>query len=81
MRLLIDGYNLLHASDLFGEGESRGTLRGSRDALLERIDGRQANPFDRSIDVHVSHLRKKLGGKDRIKTVRGVGYQFVLESE
>lgn len=34
MRLLIDGYNLLHATDLFGAGELAGTLRGSREALL-----------------------------------------------
>jgi len=32
--LLIDGYNLLHATDLFGVGEHAGTLRGSREALL-----------------------------------------------
>jgi two-component system response regulator CpxR len=51
----------------------------SREALLDRIDGRQASPFDRSIDVHVSHLRRKLGGDSpRIRTIRGVGYQFVL---
>src|SRR5689334_8089120 len=53
----------------------------SREALLDRIDGRQANPFDRSIDVHVSHLRRKLGGESpRIRTIRGVGYQFVLSA-
>lgn len=34
MRLLIDGYNLLHVTDLFGSGKSAGTLQGSRDALL-----------------------------------------------
>jgi uncharacterized protein len=34
MRLLIDGYNLLHVTDLFGSGPSAGTLQGSRDALL-----------------------------------------------
>lgn len=34
MRLLIDGYNLLHATDLFGVGEDAGTLQGSRTALL-----------------------------------------------
>jgi two-component system response regulator CpxR len=51
----------------------------SRDALLDRIDGRQASPFDRSIDVHISHLRRKLGGESpRIRTIRGVGYQFAL---
>ncbi|MGL4514292.1 MAG: NYN domain-containing protein [Lacipirellulaceae bacterium] len=45
MRLLIDGYNLLHASDLFGSGSLAGTLRGSREALLEflstRLDERE----------------------------------------
>lgn len=51
----------------------------SRDALLDRIDGRQAEPFDRAIDVHISHLRRKLGGETPcIRTVRGIGYQFVL---
>jgi predicted RNA-binding protein with PIN domain len=34
MRLLIDGYNLLHVTDLFGSGKNAGTLQGSRDALL-----------------------------------------------
>ena len=49
----------------------------SRDALMENLYNRKATPFDRSIDMHVSHLRKKLE-RDRtiIKTVRGVGYQF-----
>ena len=45
MRLLIDGYNLLHATDLFGAGELAGTLRGSREALVDflvrRLDKRQ----------------------------------------
>ena len=48
----------------------------SRDELMESLYGRKATPFDRSIDMHVSHLRKKLSGS-RIKTIRGVGYQFV----
>ncbi len=34
MRILIDGYNLLHATDLFGTGADAGTLQGSREALL-----------------------------------------------
>lgn len=34
MRLLIDGYNLLHATDVFGSGPAAGTLQGSREALL-----------------------------------------------
>ncbi len=32
----------------------------SRDALMEKMYNRKATPFDRSIDMHVSHLRKKL---------------------
>jgi len=50
----------------------------SRDDLMEELYGRKATPFDRSVDMHISHLRKKLeGDKPLIKTVRGVGYQFV----
>jgi two-component system response regulator CpxR len=52
----------------------------SRDALMENLYGRKATPFDRSIDMHVSHLRKKIAG-NRIKTIRGVGYQFVRSPE
>jgi two-component system response regulator CpxR len=49
----------------------------SRDALMESMYNRKSTPFDRSIDMHVSHLRKKLeGDRTLIKTVRGVGYQF-----
>ena len=50
----------------------------TRDQIMERLYDRSAGPFDRAIDMHVSHLRKKLGvGASRIKTVRGSGYQFV----
>lgn len=49
----------------------------SRDALMETFYNRKATPFDRSIDMHISHLRKKLeSGETLIKTIRGVGYQF-----
>jgi two-component system, OmpR family, response regulator CpxR len=52
-----------------------------RDELVRIVLGRQFSPFDRSIDVHISHLRKKLGshagGQERIITVRGTGYQYV----
>ncbi|MDH4249341.1 MAG: helix-turn-helix domain-containing protein, partial [Deltaproteobacteria bacterium] len=55
----------------------------SRDALLDRVRGRNFEAFDRSIDVHVSHLRQKLGDDpvhpQFIKTVRGVGYQFLKQ--
>ncbi len=54
----------------------------SRDELMERIYKRQASPFERSIDMHVSHLRRKLETTRRlIKTVRGVGYQFCRTAE
>jgi two-component system OmpR family response regulator len=55
----------------------------SRDQLLDLARGRQAIPFDRSIDIQVSRLRRKLGddAKDSqlIKTVRGGGYLFTPE--
>jgi two-component system response regulator CpxR len=51
----------------------------SRDQMMEAIYGRKSGPFDRAMDMHISHLRKKLecGGRTLIKTVRGVGYQFI----
>jgi two-component system response regulator CpxR len=52
----------------------------SRERLVDAVLGRKFSPFDRSIDMHVSKVRKKLGdgedGNDYIKTVRGVGYIF-----
>jgi two-component system response regulator CpxR len=49
----------------------------SRDDLMESIYNRKTTPFDRSIDMHISHLRKKLERtRSIIKTIRGVGYQF-----
>src|SRR5689334_146030 len=54
----------------------------SRDALMENFYNRKATPFDRSIDMHISHLRKKLeNGESLIKTIRGVGYQFCRTPE
>ena len=54
----------------------------SRDQLSQELYGRDASPFDRSIDVHVSHLRKKLeAAGDCIRTVRGVGYQFAASAQ
>jgi len=54
----------------------------SRDALMENFYSRKATPFDRSLDMHISHLRKKLeNGEALIKTIRGVGYQFALSPE
>ncbi|WP_406699197.1 response regulator transcription factor [Singulisphaera sp. Ch08] len=54
----------------------------SRDALTTALHQRRATPFDRSIDVHISHIRKKLKRHgDRIRTVRGIGYLFCSEAE
>ena len=54
----------------------------SRDALMEKFFNRKATPYDRSIDMHISHLRKKLeAGDSLIKTIRGVGYQFSRSPE
>jgi len=55
----------------------------SREQLINLVRGNADEAFDRSIDVHVSHLRKKLGDDPRrpqiVKTVRGVGYLFALD--
>ena len=52
----------------------------TREHLVDTVLSRKFSPFDRSIDMHVSKIRKKLGdsenGSDHIKTVRGVGYIF-----
>ena len=55
----------------------------SRDDLAAVLYHREATPYERSIDVHISHLRRKLeaGGHPLIRTVRGVGYQFVTEAQ
>lgn len=54
----------------------------ARDELVRTVLNRRFSPFDRSIDTHVSNLRRKLGpgpdGLDRIKSLRGVGYQYAL---
>ncbi|HEX9777859.1 MAG TPA: response regulator transcription factor [Geopsychrobacteraceae bacterium] len=53
-----------------------------REDLVQQVLGRKLSPYDRSIDVHISSLRKKLGalpeGGERIKTIRGVGYLYTL---
>jgi len=56
-----------------------------REELVKEVLGRELSPFDRSIDMHVSNLRKKLGhqsnGLERIKTIRGVGYIYGAPAE
>ena len=57
----------------------------TREALLEEVSDRRFDVFDRSIDVHVSQVRRKLGDDAKqprfIRTVRGVGYKLEDSSE
>lgn len=57
----------------------------TRDQLLDEIAGRNYDVFDRSIDVHISSLRRKLGDDFKnpryIKTVRSVGYMLVPSAD
>jgi two-component system response regulator CpxR len=57
----------------------------TRERLVYAVLSRKFSPFDRSIDMHVSKVRKKLGdsesGTEHIKTVRGVGYIFARPRE
>jgi two-component system response regulator CpxR len=54
----------------------------ARDEMVRTVLRREFSPFDRSIDTHVSNLRRKLGpaadGGERIKGVRGIGYQYAV---
>ncbi len=68
-------FSLLHAlMKKFGEVVNR-------EDLAQDVLGRKLEMFDRSIDVHISSLRKKLGhnvnGIERIKTVRSIGYMYI----
>ncbi len=60
--------------------ESMGTVL-SREYLVEKVLERKFSPFDRSIDLHVSNLRRKLGprpkGGERIRSVRYAGYLYI----
>ena len=57
----------------------------ARDDLVRTVLGREPSVFDRSIDMHISHLRKKLGHRvgeaERIRTVRGIGYIYARPPE
>jgi DNA-binding response OmpR family regulator len=54
----------------------------TREELAEDVLGRKLHPFDRSLDMHISRLRRKLSGNgledDLVKTIRGTGYQLVV---
>ncbi|HEX6125929.1 MAG TPA: response regulator transcription factor [Pyrinomonadaceae bacterium] len=53
-----------------------------KEVLSETVLERRLSPYDRSLDMHISNLRKKLGprpdGSERIKTVRSVGYIYTV---
>jgi len=57
----------------------------TKEALSERALGRKLTRYDRSLDMHISNLRRKLGplptGEERIQTVRGVGYLYTQLDE
>ena len=59
--------------------QQRGEVVSKRDLYVSAL-GREPVPHDRSVDMHVSNLRRKLGpdprGDNRIETIRGIGYQF-----
>ena len=54
----------------------------TRDAISNQVLDRKPSAFDRSVDTHISRLRRKIGpyadGAERVKTVRGVGYIYAL---
>jgi two-component system response regulator CpxR len=63
----------------------------SRDELTAVLHQREASPYERALDVHVSHLRRKLDAvtlehtpagvpRGSIRTVRGVGYRYTTET-
>ncbi len=54
----------------------------SRNEISSALFQRESSPFERSLDVHISHLRKKLerAGKPLIRSVRGVGYLFSTDN-
>ncbi len=56
-----------------------------KELLSKKVLGRSVNPMDRSLDVHIGNIRKKLGpkknGMQRIKTARGKGYFYVNEQQ
>jgi DNA-binding response OmpR family regulator len=59
--------------------KSKGRVK-TRERLIEEVSDRRFDIFDRSIDVHVSSLRKKLGDDAKnprfIRTIRGIGYSL-----
>jgi len=59
--------------------QNRGEVVSKRDLYISAL-GREPVQHDRSVDMHVSNLRRKLGpdprGDNRVETIRGIGYQY-----
>ena len=57
----------------------------TREELVKKVLHRELSPFDRSIDTHLSNLRRKLGhevnGVERIRTLRGIGYIYAVDED
>jgi two-component system, OmpR family, response regulator len=88
MRATLDGRELALTAYEFALLEVLARRAGrvlSREQLMELAKGSADESFDRSIDVHVSRLRQKLGDDPKrprlIKTVRGSGYVLAAEGE
>jgi len=86
-RVLVDGRLLsltTYEFDLLRVFAERAGRVLTREQLVDFVRGSADEAFDRSIDVHISHLRKKLGDDPKnpriLKTVRGVGYLFAADS-
>jgi DNA-binding response OmpR family regulator len=84
-KVLQDGKPVAMTSTEFGVLEALMQRAGnvvSKSELSTEVLGRDLSRYDRSLDMHVSNLRKKLGarhdGDERIKTVRGVGYLYTV---
>lgn len=81
----LDGQSLTLTSTEFSILEVLAQQAGqpvSKEALSEQALGRPLGRYDRAVDMHLSNLRRKLGpladGRDRIETIRGVGYQLLI---
>jgi two-component system OmpR family response regulator len=75
LSLTVSEFNIMAA--LMRAGENVAT----KDALSEMVLGRRRASYDRSVDVHISNLRRKLvalGGELEIETVRGIGYRMKM---
>jgi two-component system response regulator CpxR len=83
-RVWLDAVELALTATEFDLLELLATTPGtivSRDTIARALYGRDTTAYERAIDVHVSHLRKKIAESPhiRIKTVRGTGYVLVRE--